>query len=89
MSRRHIWARLQRPQVHAALPVPISLCMLCFRVFKPWYGCHAVVGIFNVRTGVDGSDCTRGLSRVRTLFRESALKADPRRKIPSRTGESN
>ena len=43
-------------------------------------------GIFNLRTDVNACDCTRGCTDT---VRESALKVDFGRKIPSRTGESN
>ena len=42
--------------------------------------------IFNVRTDVNAYDCTRG---CKDTVGESALKVDPGRKIPCRTGESN
>ena len=45
-----------------------------------------VYGIFNVHTDVNAYDCTRGCTDA---VRESALKVDCWRKIPSRTGESN
>ena len=40
----------------------------------------------NVRTGVNARDCTRGCTDT---LRESALKADSKRKIPCRNGKSN
>ena len=43
-------------------------------------------GIFNVRTDVNASDCTRGCTDT---VRESALKVDSGRKIPCRPWESN
>ena len=43
-------------------------------------------GIFNVRTDANECDYTWGSTDTE---RESALKVDPRRKIPWRTGESN
>ena len=43
-------------------------------------------GIFNVRTDVSACDCTGGYMDT---IRESALKVDSGRKIPSRAGESN
>ena len=42
--------------------------------------------IFNVHTGVNPCDCTRGCTDT---VRESALKVDSRRKIPCLTGMSN
>ena len=41
---------------------------------------------FNLRSEVNACDCTRGCPDT---VRESALKVDSGRKIPSRTGESN
>ena len=43
-------------------------------------------GILNVRTDVNACDCTRGCTDT---VRESALKVEPGRKIPCRTGGSN
>ena len=43
-------------------------------------------GIFNVRTDVNTSDCTRGCTNTE---RDSALKVDSGKEIPCRTGESN
>ena len=42
--------------------------------------------IFNVQTGVNACDCTRGCTNT---VRQSVLKVDSGRKIPCLTGESN
>ena len=68
-----------------ALPNPPGPCLV-FWCFHNTPNSDMEYRIFNVRTGFDVCDCTRGC--IDTV-RESALKVDSGRKIPCRTGESN
>ena len=70
----HIWAMLPIPKN------PISVCS----IFMHQNNNMGASVIFNVCTGVDACNCTRGLYRHHT--RESALEVDPERKFPAALG---
>ena len=61
---------------------PTSGACWVFQCFHNPSNSDTDYGIFNVRTDINASNCTRG--RMDTL-RESALKADSGRNIPCRT----